>query len=402
MTTKVRRTKAKKLTASEQGWFRKGVVNSRWRSNADKGAFTKTRLEMKRINDERSAEVLRRINEEGPEISHPVPLVAYVMLHKHNVCLEGAVLNRVCAEIMEAMPYLECYTDNKHKAYFFHQGSDFSVGYVTSRPGYCMKQYGLFSPLTSDKMRGGVSTDDQDKVVSLARKYFKYAPPDNMHPFIAWHNHHRDIQNHHASYRNKTVKVDNELRDNFSSSEKASNESYNFFNDLFLHKPEFMERSFPTIYNKFFARSQHLEHLNEEVQRIANIAYVMVDSANEGRLTGKALVITHPAQQVTLETIQDQGLLNALAPCERSRVWRPDTFPAPQPCEIPPELVVSIAQLNMDELNRHGEYDFVEGVGQRVSTNEYLVYYNVPMSGIPDDLAVHGPDVKEDDEDDNA
>lgn len=63
---------------------------------------------------------------------------------------------------------------------------------------------------------------------------------------------------------------------------------------------------------------------------------------------------------------------------------------------------MSIAQLNMDELNRHGEYDFVEGVGQRVSTNEYLVYYNVPMSGIPDNLAVQGPDVKEDDENDDA
>jgi hypothetical protein len=401
MTT--RKTKAKKLTASEEDWFRKGVVNSRWRSNADKGAFTKTRLEMKRINDERSAEMVRRINESELSVRlGAAPLVPLVMLQKHNVYLEGEILNRICAEIIEAMPYLECYTDHRHKAYFFHRGTDFSVGYVTSIPGYCMKQWGLFSPLTSDKMRGGVSTDYEDKVVSLARKYFKYAPPDNMHPFIAWNNHNRDILNAHNLYKNKTVKIDDELRDNFRRSVDASKESYNFFNDLFLHKPEFMERSFPTIYNKFVARTKKLERLNEEIRRISNIAYVMVDSANEGRLTGKALVITHPAQQVTLETIHDLEQVNSIAARERSRVWRPNTFPAPRPCEIPPELVVSIAQLNMDELNRHGEYDFVEGVGQRVSTNEYLVYYNVPMSGIPDNLAVQGPDVKEDDENDDA
>ena len=181
---KIRRTKAAKLPdAGREATFRQGATRaSRWRSNVDSGAFLLTRLELKRVNDER----VERVRHNSPDSKS-------LMLERHNVYLDGIALNFICLDILEAMPYLECYSDNSHRAYFFHKNTDFSVGYVTNRSGYCMKQYGLFSPLTADKMRGGVSTDNADKVLTLARKFFKYAPPDNMHPYLAWSQHSSEL-----------------------------------------------------------------------------------------------------------------------------------------------------------------------------------------------------------------
>jgi hypothetical protein len=244
-----------------------------------------------------------------------------------------------------------------------------------------MKQYGLFSPLTSDKMRGGVSTDNRDKVLSMARKYFKYAPPKNMHPYLAWDQHYSALNESRRFFKEAARLRALALRKNFSLCKEASKESYNLFNDMFKNKPEFMAEKFPNIYKSYLDRDFNILEFNRTQKAIANVAYIMVDAAHEGKLQGKMVVIAREAKQyVDGETSLDD--------CDLTRVDG-NYIPAPTPCEIPPELVVGIAQLNMDDPCSNGEYEFQKDVGQRISTNEYLMYYKVPVADMPHDITIY-------------
>lgn len=105
-------------------------------------------------------------------------------------------LHPVIDQILEVMPYLRVlpyfkpnavYTESEYgvgSVCFIHSGDDYPCGAITWEGYY--DRWLLFCPLTSDVRNGRHFTESGDRLLSLARKYFKYRVPAKIAPYVAF------------------------------------------------------------------------------------------------------------------------------------------------------------------------------------------------------------------------
>lgn len=368
---------AKNRTEYTSDHFRTGVLKAgRWQNNADATAFKTPLVEMLAKEAEYHARVMD--TEVSETSTYGCARKRLTDESTKGLALESLSLARGVKEIIGAMPYLTPVNTDTGKVHFFHPNNDYPVGYVSSNGGYCMKRYVLFSPLTADKQRGGTSSDYMSKIVSEARRLFKFAPPDNMLPFLAVRERYSEFT---KLFRRDTEKV-RRLHQDLKFNNSGSSEVHDFLTALHVEpsKRGFLEKHFESVTKKLDKRQARLQSAIQAAKRIGSVAFVVVTGTTpEGQLLGKTLYVYRPffynRAQVTHPN-GDDFLLNADFDAYASEIRADQAPPMTPSAPLPDDIVMGIATLSMMEKDE--TINIVPDVGLRMSDTQFILYCDPP------------------------
>lgn len=261
------------------------------------------------------------------------------------------VLGDVCA----AMPFLDFFVSRDGKTItFFHKRSDFASGmlcYEPPRHGHKsryinMASYRIFSPLNDNTRNGGNSTDDPQKAIQLCRKFFKYRPPSDIRPMMAYHVHFSEF----TSSLRKLESAYKRLKVNLRGSNLGSTENgvalYNLLSCL-------RDKDSPEL-------KQFLPQFAKDQDELVALGGRITDVLSNLRTTAH-VELCKDANKVTRRVIPADA---------DSFVFHHDSCLEPtQYGDLTPEQLVKVSQLIMEE-----PHQFVEDVGVRINNNEFIIF----------------------------
>lgn len=273
-----------------------------------------------------------------------------------DICMEkGTIITNELQElvtpILQAMPYLEImsYEASGGRAIVFHKDSDFPVGFLSVNDSYSLTgRYKVFSPLNQNTRSSGNSTDNLEKALQLARKFFKYIPPLNINAYVVIGDTYSSLVEDYIHKHTKYSRLEYKLRKNNFTGEDESLEVYNFLFKTMQEDPEFI-----TQCPKFFANHRLLENLEAEAKYIpvicSSVSYVRLTKNNKVTYNVSATDFREWRYVPAYKQIRDVVVTDIDKLDER--------------------LMVKVSQLMLEEPK-----EFVDEVGMRVSNNEFLVF----------------------------
>lgn len=333
------------------------VGYSSWRDGKQGGEFAKPKRYYQKLSDSFVATTLDNLDK------YTDPTAVKECLDTFGIYIGTTALRYIVAELKKVMPYLQVFstTEDGCELMFFHDHNDFPVGFISTKGHYNMKSYAIFSPLNDNFRNGGQSSDSIDTIIRLARKYFKYIPPANMLPFVAAKSDYHFFCDPVRDIYSKLQRSKYNFYVNSLGTTEASEQMAKVLNTWYDSNPELMEKQMPDVKELIQKTRRKERKLLDKARELQVVAYVQL-SDEPGQM-----YISYLRNPDAIQLTQE----GEVDPTNKSLYFslNPNALPAPKLMNTPEDILVKVSQLLLEE-----DGGFVEGVGKRLDSNQFMVY----------------------------
>ena len=276
-------------------------------------------------------------------------------------------LANVVADIIECMPYLEVlpYFEGAvlstkkfpvdagcESVVFKHKGDDFPCGAVTWAK--YASHYTIFSPLTADKRNGKHHTENNDRLVSLARKYFKYRAPPRIAAYVAFNSAaHTNLEEKHEQNNRQLERVYSKIT-SFGGDRVIAKDVYLLLRNMHEQGHVFEEGKLNEMFEEIARRHKEKSEYGN-LARCIMYARMLKDST-----VSYAFYYKDGGQEATNDPAFEYNSANytKVSPMYNSPM-----------VDMPVEFIAPVSQLALEEKG-----EVVDKLGIRLNHYEYVLY----------------------------